>query len=219
MDPNNFLTYKKFNFKNEATELADLLIANNIEILFEDTSPVFDLTFTDNELNKEYRIKLKKSDFAKADRLLLSISAKQINEVGKDYYLFEFSNEELIDVLTKSDEWSPFNYSLAQKILKDRGQEVNEKLLETLKEQRNEELAKPNENKESWIIAGYVFSFLGGLLGIFIGWSLLSNKKTLPNGESVNANSVEDREHGKRILILGIILFIIWAMVIIDYKE
>ena len=177
MEEKDFLTYKKFTYKGEATELADLLNANNIENLFEDTSAVFDLTFTDNELKKEYRVKLKPSDFGKADKLLYDISAKEINEVDKDYYVFQFSNEELIDILTRSDEWSPFNYLLAQKILKDRGQEVNEQLLETLKEKRNKELAQPDENKNSGIITGYVLSFLGGVLGIFIGWSLLSTKK------------------------------------------
>lgn len=214
MEEKDFLTYKKFTYKGEATELADLLNANNIENLFEDTSAVFDLTFTDNELKKEYRVKLKPSDFGMADKLLYDISAKEINEVDKDYYVFKFSNEELIDVLTRSDEWSPFNYLLAQKILKDRGQEVNEQLLETLKEKRNKELAQPDENKKSGIITGYVLSFLGGVLGIFIGWSLLSTKKTLPNGKSVFANSKEDREHGKRILMLGIIFLLIWTVII-----
>ena len=215
MDPNEFLTYKKFSYKNQATALTDLLIANEIETLFEDTSAVFDLTFANNELNKEFRVKLKKQDFDKADKLLLSLSADQLNEVDADYYLFEFSDDELMEVLTKSEEWSEFNYLLAQKILRDRGKEVNKTLLETLRKQRNEELAKPYEDQESWIIAGYVFSFLGGLPGILIGWSLLSHKNTLPSGESVYAYSVEDRKHGKIILILGTILFVIWTIVII----
>ena len=209
MAETNLLTYQKFNEKSEATELGELLTTNKIEFLFEDTSASFDPSFSNNELNKEFRIKLKKQDFDKVDKLLLGISANQIEEVEKDYYLFEFSDDELIEVLTKSDEWSKFDYSLAQKILKDRGQEVSEKLLESLRKQRIEELAKPEDSQKKWIIAGYIFSFLGGLLGVFIGWHLLSHKKTLPNGDSVYGYSVEDRKHGNRILILGIIFFVI----------
>ncbi|MDB5013033.1 MAG: hypothetical protein JWQ25_1235, partial [Daejeonella sp.] len=72
-----------------------------------------------------------------------------------------------------------------------------------------EELAKPEDSQKTWIIAGYIFSFLGGLLGIFIVWHLVSHKKTLPNGDSVYGYSVEDRKHGNRILIWGIIIFVI----------
>jgi hypothetical protein len=211
MTENDFLTYQKFSNKNEARELTDLLTANKIEFLFEDTSANFDPSFANNESNNEFRVKLKKQDFEQADKLLLNISAKQIDEVDKDHYLFEFSDEELFEILTKSDEWSKFDYLLAQKILKDRGQEVNEKLLETLRKQRIEELAKPEDSKKVWITAGYFFAFFGGLLGLFIGWHLISHKKTLPNGDRVYGYSIEDRKHGNRILILGIVFLIIWT--------
>lgn len=213
MTQDSFLTYQKFTIKNEAAELTELLTENKIEFLFEDASATFDPTFANSEINREFRIKLKKQDFEKADKLLLDISVSQINEVGNDHYLFEFSEQELIEVLTKSDEWSKFDYLLAQKILKDRGQEVNEKYLEKLRKQRIEELAKPEKSQKSWIIAGYVFALLGGLLGLFIGWHLLIHKKTLPNGERVYGYSVEDRKHGNRIFLIGVIFFIIWIIV------
>lgn len=213
MTEKDFLTYQKFSDKSEAVELTDLLTENNIDFIFEDTSASFDPSFANNQINKEFRVKLKKQDFDKADKIMLSISATQLDNIDKDYYLFEFKDEELIEVLTKSDEWSKFDYLLAQKILKERGQEVNEKFLETLRKQRIEELAKPEENQKTWIIAGYVFAFLGGLLGLFIGWHLLSHKKTLPNGERVYGYSVEDRKHGNRILIMGIVFLIIWTLI------
>ncbi len=208
-----FLTYQKFNYKGEAAELGDLLADHKIEHFIEDTSSSFDPSFSNNELNKEFRIKLKKQDFEKADKLLLAISADQISAIDKDYYLFEFSDEELMDILKKSDEWSKFDYLLAQKILKGRGQEINDKQLESLRKQRIEELAKPGEYQKSWIIAGYVFSFLGGLMGVFIGWHLISYKKTLPNGDSVYGYTVEGRKHGSNILLLGIVSFIIWLFI------
>ncbi|MBS1632914.1 MAG: hypothetical protein JST10_10120 [Bacteroidetes bacterium] len=213
MTENDFLTYQKFSDKSEAIELTELLKENNIDFLFEDNSTSFDPSFANNQINKEFRVKLKKQNFDKADKIMLSISATQLDNIDKDYYLFEFKDEELIEVLTKSDEWSKFDYLLAQKILKERGQEVNEKFLETLRKQRIEELAKPEENQKTWIIAGYVFAFLGGLLGLFIGWHLLSHKKTLPNGERVYGYSVEDRKHGNRILIMGIVFLIIWTLI------
>ncbi len=211
MAENQFLTYQKFTDQSEAKELSDLMTKNNIDFQFEDTSASFDPTFTNSELSKEYRVKLKKQDFEKADKILIDISRQKLDIVDSDYYLFDFTDQELIEILVKSDEWGKFDYLLAQKILKDRGQEVSKELLETLRKQRIEELAKPEDGQRTWIIAGYVFSILGGLLGLFIGWHLLSHKKTLPNGDRVYGYSIEDRKHGNRIFILGIVFLVIWT--------
>ena len=68
-------------------------------------------------------------------------------------------------------------------------------------------LAKPEESQKSWIIAVYLFSFLGGGVGVIIGYSLWSSKKTLPNGERIYSYKSEDRKHGKNIFIIGLIVF------------
>jgi len=213
MKENQFLTYRKFTDKSEALELSELLTKNNIDFILEDTSASFDPSFANNEFNNEFRIKLKKSDFELVDQLQLEISVNQIDSIDKDYYLFGFTDQELIEIITKSDEWSNFDYVLAQKILKDRGMEINKELLNTIRKQRIEELAKPEGSQKVWIIAGYAFSFIGGLLGLFIGWHLLSYKKTLPNGDRVYGYSMEDRTQGSYILINGIIFLIIWTIV------
>ena len=210
---NEFVTYQKFNDKESADALAEVLTNHQIEYLIEDTSATFDITFSSNELAKEYRVKVKKQDFDRIYKILIELEAQHIDEVDKDYYLFQFSDEELIEILLKSDEWSKFDYVLAQKILKDRGQEVNEKLLDTLRKQRIEQLSKPEEGQKSWIIGGYIFALLGGILGILIGYHLLSHKKTLPNGERVYGYTSQDRKQGKIIVILGSIFLVIWTIV------
>jgi len=215
MNENDFLTYQKFNDRSEADELQALLIENNIECLFEDSSVSFDPSFVNSELNNEYRIKLKKEDFEKADSFLLSITAKQIEGIDQDYYLFEFSNEELLELISKRDEWSKFDYLLAQKILSERGHKVEQKELKLIYEHRIEELSKPEKSQINWIIAGYVFVLLGGLFGLVIGWNLYSHKRTLPNGESIYAYSIEDRIHGKRIVVLGIVCLVFWGLLMI----
>lgn len=219
MPENDFVTYQISNDTGEANELAELLTANNIEFLFEDTSLNFDPSFAFNSLKKEFRIKLKKQDFDKADKVLSDISARQLDGIDEDYYLFEFSNPELFEVISMSDEWSKLDYLLAQKILKDRGQEVNEVMIEALKKQRIEELAKPEQGLSSLITTGYVFAFLGGIIGMFIGWHLLSSKKTLPNGDRVYGYSLEDRKQGKNILILGTIFLVIWIIIKIVFSD
>jgi hypothetical protein len=209
MSLEQFVTFQKYNDLAAAMELALLLKENNIEYIMEDTSSSFDPSFANSELIKEFRIKLKQEDFEKADTFLQQIFKTEIDSVDKDYYLFSFTDEELLEIIIKRDEWGQFDFLLAQKLLKEHGNEVKPEEIESLRLDRIEELAKPEANQKAWISFGYILSFLGGALGIFIGWHLMRYKKTLPNGERVYAYSPADRNHGGKILIIGIICFLI----------
>ncbi|MGY3055760.1 hypothetical protein ACVWYG_003986 [Pedobacter sp. UYEF25] len=212
MNDTQFLTYQKFNDKLLANELAQTLTANNVEFVFEDSSPHFDPSFANNETSKEYLIKLQKPDFEKADEVLMNLSAKDIDAVSPDHYLFNFTDDELKDLLLKSDEWSKYDYLLAQKILDNRGYKIDEKAINKIKEQRIEELSKAEKSQKNSIIAGYIFAVLGGLIAVFIGWDLFSHKKTLPNGERVYSYSEHDRKQGKIITVIGVLFVIIWTI-------
>ena len=207
-----FITFQKFNEQVSALELGKLLKENNIEYLLEDNSVNSDPIMSNNEFSKDFRVKLQRKDFEKADNLLQQLSQAEIDEIDKNYYLFSFSDDELIDLIAKRDEWSQFDFLLAQKLLKERGKEISPEMIEQIKKERIIELSKPEESQTSWIISGYVFALLGGLLGIFIGWYLSTHKKTLPNGNRIYVYSAIDRKHGSRILIVGVIFLTFWLI-------
>jgi len=212
MSSEEFLTYQKYSEEAQIAEIASLLEENGIEHLIEDNSVVFDLTFTNSQLNKEFRLKLRQKDFESADALLLDAAKTQIENADENYYLFDFTDEELIEVVTKSDEWSKFDFQLAQSILQSRGHNLKPEDIKALKDQRLEELAKPEKYNRGWIYVGYVFAILGGLFGVFIGWHLMNHKKTLPNGESVYGYTEPDRKHGQRIFVIGLVFFLSWTI-------
>ena len=220
MEP-DFITYQRFNDIALANNLADILQRHSITYTIEEESLTFNPTFVlNNELANEYAVKIKSEDFEQVNQLLVEEETTNIDEVEADYYLFKFTNDELIDLITKADEWSAFDYLLAQKILTERGITINDKYLAELKEKRIEELKEPETPQTIWIVVGYMAAFLGGILGIFIGWHLLSSKKTLPNGEKVYDYNEHDRKHGRNIFYLSIIIFAI-ALVIkvfVDYN-
>ena len=202
----NYSIFRKFPTLEQATELKDLLNENGIESILADNVPPVDVTFSGNTLQNEIEIRIKQSDFKKAEDILEKNAEELIDQIDKDYYLFEFTDEELYEVLLKSDEWNAFDYTLAQKILKQRGKSVDKELLNSLKNERLKDLAKPEGNQKPWIIGGYVFSILGGFLGLIIGYFLWTSKKTLPNGQKVYSYSENDRKHGKYIFYIGLII-------------
>lgn len=98
--------------------------------------------------------------------------------------------------------------------MKDRGIEIGAKEMETLRENRLKELAKPEKTDRFALALGYLFALMGGFFGILIGWYIRSNMKTLPNGDRVYTYSKSDREHGNAIMGIGIGMFIIWTGII-----
>ena len=207
---NDYLTYKKFNSIEELADFKDLLDKNKIEYIVEDTSPSVDLTFTGgNFFDKEIRLKLRQSDFVVIDKLLED-EAKNTNfELDKDHYLFEFTDEELLEILEKPDEWSKPDFVAAQNILNSRGVKITQVEIDNFKKERLKKLSEPEKGKTRWIIAGYIAAVLGGIIGLFIGYHLLTFKKTLPNGERVYEYDVNARKHGQKILIIAIICIIL----------
>ncbi len=211
----NYLTFKRFSNAEDANQLIELLKAQNISYAIEDASPGFDVTFANNNHDQEVHIKLKPEDFERTEELLLKREQElTTDDIPQGYYLLEFSNEELLEILMKPDEWSSIDYNLSQRILESRGKSIDPEFLETLRKKRIEELSEPEKSQKNWIYAGYIFAFLGGLLGIFIGWHLLTFKKTLPNGERTYGYVESDRRNGRNILIIGLIFstieVIIW---------
>lgn len=199
--------FKKYPTLEQASELKKLLDGEGIESVLGDNIPPVDVTFSGSTLQHEFEVRIKPSDFDKAEGILEKQAENLIDQVDKDYYLFDFTDEELYEILLKSDEWNEFDYTLAQKILSQRGKPIDKALLNSLKNERIKQLAKPEENQRSWIVAGYIFAFLGGILGIIIGYFLWTAKKTLPNGEKVYSYSENDRKHGKYIFIISVIIF------------
>jgi len=205
----DLITFQTFNDPALAGELTALLEQHHIPHEVEESQFSFNPAFVNSELSKDYIVKIRAVDFELVNRLLNDSERTNIEQADPDHYLFGFSNDELIDILAKADEWSPFDYQLARKILTERGVEINDQELSGLHKSRLEDLKKPDPPQTTWIILGYIFAIAGGLLGIFIGWHLSSFKKTLPDGERVYGYSDNDRKHGKRIFYLSIVFFII----------
>lgn len=212
MTEDNFITFQKFNSTEDAKEVISTLKDNGINVQIEDASPSVDLTFSGNTLQNEIRVKVKQSVFETANQVLEKKAEELIGQFPDDHYLYEFTDEELIEIIEKPDEWSKEDYLLSQKILKDKGHEFNKVKVEELRHKRIDDLRKPEKGHTGWIIFGFVSALFGGLLGIFIGWFYLTFKKTDPRGQQFYAYDKKTRIRGQQIFWLGLISLIIWTI-------
>jgi hypothetical protein len=203
-------TYRKYIYEDDALELMKILELNHITYELANNSSQLDSNFGGDINTKQFELKIHWEDFNLVEKLEEELVKNEVENVEEDYHLFDYSDEELIEIVMKKEEWNKFDYLLAQKILKERGKEVNPELINVINKQRVKDLAT-QETSPTWlIIIGYVSAILGGLLGIFIGAYLMYYKKALPNGDRIYGFNRNDRSHGQNILILSAIAFFVW---------
>lgn len=214
MEP-ELIIYQKFYDLALANALAGLLEAQDVNYSLEEEAQSFNPTFSYVN-TKEYVVKVRAKDFELVNELLRQNANEDIGDVDNDYYLLTFSDAELMEVVTKADEWSAFDVQLARKLLAERGNALSDEKFSDIKRQRVKELKTPESSQLTWIVMGYIIA-VGGIImpfficiiGLFIGWHLSSYKKTLPDGEQVYAYNETDRKHGKRIFFIGAAIFLL----------
>ncbi len=209
------VTFRTYQEPEQADALGKLLTEHHIPFEISQDRDSLDGLYGGNSSQITYYVKLKEQDFARADDLLLKASESMLDHVDADHYLYPFTDEELIDVLAKPDEWNEFDYRLARKILQERGKAFTDDVLRDWKEKRVKALSAPEVSSMTWIYIGYLLAFLGGLVGLFMGVAVFTAKKTLPNGQRVPAYPANQRAHGVWIMIISgvvIVAMLLWTM-------
>jgi len=204
------LTFQKFNDRQLAQDMADILAEGGIEYLLEKTPVTFDPFYrTRTEASDEFLLKIAGTDFERATDIINDYEKQFIDHVPTDHYLFSFTNDELLDLVAKRDEWSAFDYELARKILAGRDIIITENQDAEFQEKRIEEL-KQHADIPGWhIIIGYLFACLGGAFGLIFGLYILSAKKILPNGEVFYQYNDRNRQHARIMIGVAIVVIII----------
>jgi len=201
-----FAIFQSFNDGDLAQEVAERLRRADIPLRIEDTSSPIAPVIGGSSLAADISIRLRPQDFQKAHAVLEDYYSTQLDSVEEDYYLFQFTDEELEEIIKKPDEWGPLDYKLAQKILKDRGKEIKVEEIEAIKTERIQEISKSEQIGKSWVFWGYFIAVFFGPIGIFYGLTVTNSKKTLPNGQRVYAYNGNSRRHSKNILIISSVL-------------
>jgi hypothetical protein len=206
---NDFVTYQSFFEEEQVALFIDVLKENKISYIVETEPVILDHTIIGNDPDRKIHLKLNQSDFITADSLFEKVVTENLSSLPQDYYLYQFSNEELKEIFTKPDEWSKQDVVIAKGILAERNVFYTDEELAQLKNNRIKYLAKPENGLNIWVVVGYISSLLGGIFGIVLGYILFSSKKLLPDGGKVFLFNRNSQLHGKIIFILGIIFLIL----------
>jgi hypothetical protein len=175
-----------------------------------DTGQVaFDPSFANNQLTSKFIVQLQLADFERGSQVLNSLYQHALTQLDPNHYLFRFTDEELMDIVVKPDEWSALDVALAGQLLRKRGRDISPDALQLLRQRRVAELAQPDQDHQALVRSGYLSALLGGIIGLVIGYQLYTSRKQLPTGQRVYAYSPTDRVHGLRIMVLGTSIFII----------
>lgn len=207
--PDQYLTFKTFPGNDTAQDFATVLKQADLPYIIEEDAVVFDPSYANNQFQKDYHLKLRQQDFARANQVLEDYYKAQLGDVDKDYYLFSFSDEELQDILAKPDEWGHFDYQLAKKLLEERGKEVRPQQVEKLWNSRVTELSAPEVVKSSSIVINYIVAVFFFPVGLLIGWHWINAKKTLPNGNWVPIYAAHVQKHGVCIFVIALVMLLV----------
>jgi hypothetical protein len=207
---NNFVIYQKFPDIHSASEFAAELRENDIEYQLEDNNQAYVKVVGYQSIDLAIGLSIKESDFSRADKILDTYYNKQMDVIDSSYYLFDYSNEELQDILSNPFDWGKLDYQLCKHILKQRGVNINDTDLENIKENKIKAMSQKEKARPMKIIAGYILACSFPVLAIIIAISIKYNRKILPTGATFYINTDGDRKHAQRILLLCILWFILF---------
>jgi hypothetical protein len=216
-DEKNYILLRIFREEEDMKFFVDVLDDCNIDYKVDNPqsisndvlSSAYGVQVAEDALQFKYMLMVAEDDFERAQTELRSHIAEYFRNAGSEdnSLLNDFSDDELLDVIKKPDEWSVEDIAVAQALLEKRGKHVSNEVVDAYRQKRLEEVRKPKFGGYVTIIIGYLFAFLGGIIGIFLAASLLG-KKRIFNGEKVNIYDKATRTNAIIYLVISIIVVI-----------
>lgn len=204
----NSLIFDRFPTVIEANNLQSFLEEHGINTWVVDNSPPVDVALGGTHIDDEFLVKINAEDWTSAKKVIEENAGLQLSDLPEDYYLYDFSDEELLKLLFNYDEWGELDQVLARQLLNERGVTLSDSDIENMKKDRLEVLSKPERPSLIMLIWGYIAAVGGGIFGFVIGWTLIS-KKTLPDGRKVPNYNEKGIKHGLNMLYISSVTIVI----------
>lgn len=199
-----YQTYRIFESREEAVAMQALLSKNGIPNSLEESKALFDTAIVGAVNIRKYYVKIPQDQFLTANGILEAAIDLSTLEVEDDYYLLAFTDEELLEVVNKKDEWGEFDFALAKKLLAERGINVTKEYIQRMEVERVQQLKTTEPGSSKYIIVGYLAAIASTFWGVVIGLFLLTAYRHMPDGTNVPKFDKSTRAHGKWIVALSV---------------
>lgn len=209
MSEQELITFRKLAHLEEAEALVKIFKSRSIRADYKKIEGDLGGAFQGNMDTFKYEVRILEKSRDKAEEVLEQMAFAELEDVDESHYLYEFSDDDLIDVLVRREEWNEIDYVLSRKILKDRGVKINKEEIEERHSVYIAKISEPKGGQGIWIVIGYAAAITTGFLGLLIGYMLSRAKSTLPNGHKVPAYTDTTRKHGKYIFFFSIIMLFV----------
>lgn len=194
------LTYAKFHTNDELATVTTILDKASIAYTVEKEKNLLDKIYVGESYDPMIALKIANTDFITVNTLMVNSVEIDIDSINKDYYLLHFSIAELREVLEHPYDWNYFDQAFAKYLLAQQQMAAPVGATEIDYE--------PIDLGIQWFILEYLLSIVMVYAGIVIGGITLLAYKTLPNGKKVAIYNRQVRNHGKLMIVIGVLRFV-----------
>jgi hypothetical protein len=158
----SFRTFQQFNDPGLASAIAEKLKQQQIVCHVEKVRPLLEPGFFRNTIEPNIHLKVRAADLDRAHAALEEYYEHHLQDIDPGYYLFSFTDLELLDIVAKPDEWGHFDYVLARELLAERGLPIPDETIRQMKQQRLRQLAQQTRVKTFREFLSRLFRRLSG---------------------------------------------------------
>jgi len=173
-----FIEFQRFMNLESATDLIDILDQNGIPYEIDDSAVRFDLSATSyNPLEKQIVVKVKESDFEKASEISPAAVCINFTETEDEHFLYSFSDDDIVNIISNPEEWKPDEVELAKKIAKARSIQLTADKIKSARKGKYEEQKLSEIKRISAVKGGASWFLLIGLLSMVNSVAFIMNQK------------------------------------------
>lgn len=180
-----FIELERFPHREPLEDLQNILDQEGIPYRNASTAPTFEFSSIGSETTGEVIVSVRRSDYERA-RIALERRYLEV-PVPEDHHLRSADDDDLMEILSHENEWSPFDVAHARRMAADRGLDTGR--IRELAEQRLRLLKEGRQASRVQVITGFALGIIGAcgfllfsIASLGIAWSLLTMKKRTPEG-------------------------------------
>ncbi|MCB0661259.1 MAG: hypothetical protein KDC24_00860 [Saprospiraceae bacterium] len=218
---NDFEYYRDFFFEEQAADLLVVFDKVNIPYQFNEVKYVVDPVIVGQSLTPKFVLKIRSADFARANRIWEEV-VRQHPAIPEDHYLYDFSTQELLNVVQDPQSWSLEDVVNAKMILEREGIPLDEEFLQAQQLERLEKLKAGKSPGQNWIKIYFAMAIFGPFIHIILTLAALGmglfywkDKTISERGEKFFTFNRKGRTLGKWLFFaswLALISFVVFKI-------